>query len=262
LIERAGEVSDAAAAIADIAGGRQRGIDRTVDLFEALRREGRPMRIGDLAARIGAPRSSVYEIVNRMIGAQLFEMTDGGRVYFGRAMFLYGRAYADANPFYLRGREVLERLTLETNETSQLCAMQGHRCVVLDERVGHSISRIATKIGVEIPLPWTASGRLLVDHLEPDAIKALIPAGDFGLPDGAGSPERFLGEVVEARRNGRFDNELPGRLVHCLAAPIRDAQGIASATLCFVVALGTEPARCENLLEILVFEASRLAQEL
>ena len=101
---------------------RQRGIDRTIDLCEALRQEGRSMRIGDLAARIGAPRSTVYDIVNRMVDAQVFEILDGGRVYFGRAMFLYGRAYADSNAFYLRSH--LEAVAADASR-SAACALQG-----------------------------------------------------------------------------------------------------------------------------------------
>jgi len=50
---------------------RQRGIDRVINLLEALLHQRAPTRIGDIARLINAPRSSTYEIVNRLIEAEI-----------------------------------------------------------------------------------------------------------------------------------------------------------------------------------------------
>ncbi|HEV7284803.1 MAG TPA: helix-turn-helix domain-containing protein, partial [Kaistia sp.] len=54
-------------------GERKRGIDRVIILLEALLRQRAPMRVGDIARRIGAPRSTTYEIVNRLLEADMLE---------------------------------------------------------------------------------------------------------------------------------------------------------------------------------------------
>ena len=46
---------------------RQRGIDRVIDLLEELLRLRTPTKVGELARRIGAPRSTLYAIVNRLV---------------------------------------------------------------------------------------------------------------------------------------------------------------------------------------------------
>ena len=87
---------------------RQNGIDRAVEILDALLRLHAPVKIGDLAKRIGAPRSTLYSIVNRLTEAGILETVgDEGQIYFGQAMHLYGRAYADANPLHRRCRETL-----------------------------------------------------------------------------------------------------------------------------------------------------------
>ena len=104
---------------------RQNGIDRTIDLLEALLHLRAPSRLSDLAKQMGAPRSTVYAIANRLIEADLLESVgEGGQVYFGKAVHLYGRAYAEANPLHRRCREALDRLATQHSATAQLCALQ------------------------------------------------------------------------------------------------------------------------------------------
>ena len=159
---------------------RQNGIDRAVEILDALLRLQAPAKVGDLAKRIGAPRSTLYSIVNRLTEAGILEAAgDEGQIYFGQAVHLYGRAYADANPLHRRCREALDRLAAQTNATAQLCALRGNKYVVVDVRDGSGVFKITTDIGVEVPIPWTASGRLLLDHMSAGDILRFVPEGGF-----------------------------------------------------------------------------------
>ncbi|TIO82140.1 MAG: IclR family transcriptional regulator, partial [Mesorhizobium sp.] len=85
------------------AGERRRGIDRVIMLLEALLKHRAPMRIGDIAKMINAPRSTTYEIVNSLLEAEMLENVGSeGYVYFGRAMHLFGWAYSHHNAHYRR----------------------------------------------------------------------------------------------------------------------------------------------------------------
>ena len=61
--------------------------------------------------------------------------------------------------------------------TAQVCALRGRKYVVVDCRDGPGPFRITSDIGVEVPIPWTASGRLLVGHMSDAEIR------DFIAPD-------------------------------------------------------------------------------
>ena len=243
---------------------RQNGIDRVIDLLEALLHLRTPTKLGDLAKQMGAPRSTVYAIANRLIEADVLESVgDGGLIYFGKAVHLYGRAYAESNPLHRRCREALDRLATEHSATAQLCALRGHKYVVVDTRDGSGLFRITTDVGVEVPLPWTASGRILLDHMTPESIRAFVPKDDFRLPDGRLlDVEDFVRDVARARREGQcVTTALSDRFTACLAAPIRDRKGIAVATLCFVIPADSSRERKAALLEHLVTTASELSDQ-
>jgi DNA-binding IclR family transcriptional regulator len=211
---------------------------------------------------MGAPRSTVYAIANRLIEADILETVgEDGYVYFGKALHLYGRAYAEANPLHRRCREMLDRLATEYSATAQLCAIRGHKYVVVDTRDGSGLFRITTDVGVEVPLPWTASGRLLLDHMSPDAIRAFVPAEDYRLPDGRIiDVEDFVREVAQARADGKcMTTSLSDKFTTCLSAPIRDRHGVSIATLCFVIPADSAEARKQELLDRLVAAANELS---
>ena len=245
-------------------GDRQSGVDRVLDIFEDLLRSRTPARVGDLARRLGAPRSTLYNLVNRLVAAELLEfMDDDGAVFFGRAMQLYGTAYGETNPLQRHARPILDMLAAEASATAQLCALRGDKYVVLDSRSGPSLFRITTDVGVPVPLPWTASGRLLLGHKTPDQILALIPPDDYRMPnDRILDPHEFLADVVQARDDGYCVTVgLSDRFTCCLAAPIHNSRRQAIATLCLVVPADRPETKRRELLQRLVDEAGRLSRD-
>ena len=235
-------------------GERRRGIDRVIMLLEALLRHRAPMRVGDIAKMIGAPRSTTYEIVNSLLDAEMLEnVGTEGYVYFGRAMHLFGWAYSHHNAHYRRILETLDRMAAETGETVQLCGLRGNKYVVLDCRDSPGPFRISSDVGVEVSIPWTASGRLLVGHMSEEEIKNFIPADDYKLPDGRViAPEEFFADVALARRQGFSETAaLADRFTWCMAAPIHDGHGAINKTLCFVLPVDTPEVRRGELLSLL-----------
>lgn len=241
---------------------RRRGIDRVITLLEALLQNRAPMRAGDIARALSAPRSTTYEIVNRLVEAEILEKVgEDGRVYFGRAVHLYGWAYSHNNALHRRIAETLDRLAAETGMTAQLCALRGRKYVVVDCRNGAGPFRITSDIGVEVPIPWTASGRLLVGHMTDAEIRDFIPADDFKLPDGRTLRiSDFLTDVASAREQAVCETTgLADRFTWCMAAPIRGGDGIVSMTLCLVLPADTPKAQRTGLLALLRERAKHLS---
>ena len=116
-------------------GERKRGIDRVIMLLQALLQHRAPARVGDIAKMINAPRSTTYEIVNSLLEVEMLEnVGSDGRVYFGRAMHLFGWAYSHHNAHHRRINETMDAMAAETGETVQLCGLRGNKYVVLDCR--------------------------------------------------------------------------------------------------------------------------------
>ena len=216
---------------------RARGLDRAFEILDCLRLGREPMRPNEIAFAIGAPRSSVYELVNLLIRHGALEYSGGeGRVFLGRRLYFLGTAYAEQFDLMREADALLAKLAEETRETAQLCMLEGDKYTVALMKEGVRPFRISSNIGEQVPLPWTASGRLLVAHMSDAEILDFIPDGDFDLPDGTRlEPALFLRQVRDAAEAGHFTfNSAVETFTHCFAVPVHQGDGECAATLCLV----------------------------
>lgn len=216
---------------------RTRGLDRAFEILEFLRVKRVPMRPNEIAAEIGAPRSSVYELVNLLLSHGMLEYQGGdGRVFLGRKLYFLGTAYAEQVDLMRECEKMLIRLSEETRETAQMCLLEINKYTVAMMREGIRPFRITANVGELLPIPWTASGRLLVSHLSDEEILNYIPAEDFMLPNGNRlDSDLFIEQAREANKKGYFAfNSEVENFTRCFAVPIRQADGTCIATLCLV----------------------------
>jgi DNA-binding IclR family transcriptional regulator len=217
---------------------RERGIDRVLTLFAYLNACGRPVRIADLPKALGAPRSTIYEIVRVLSDAGMVEVTGSdNRVYFGRAMYLYGSSYFRSNDLIQRGSAEVDALSTLTGESSELCMLNRNRQAIIHTHAGSRPMRISSEVGSQIPIPWTASGRLLLSQSTPAAIRSLIQPDDLILPDRrVVDIEDFIEECSAARgKSIVITRGLINSFTQCLAVPIIGVDGDVQATICLVL---------------------------
>ena len=244
---------------------RVRGIDRVVHILDHLHHHGRPMRINEIAKGIKAPRSTVYEIVDLLIKENILAVFDEeGRVFLGRKLYYFGLAYADKFDLTREAEKHLDTLTEKTGETSQLCLMEGSKYAVVMMKHGARHFKVSSHAGDFIPVPWTASGRLLMSHLSIKEIRDLVPESDFVLPDGAQmSIEAFYEEIREVGPTGFYScDTLVDSYTHCFAASVINEQRECVATLCLVVPREEAYRRYDELKAALVGEAKTLSHSL
>jgi DNA-binding IclR family transcriptional regulator len=214
------------------AGSREKGLNRVLNMLEFLHANQRAIGIGELAKGLNAPRSTTYTLVRELVEAGLLEMGgDGNRVYFGKKLYLYGMAYMRGNDLLRRGRQEVDTLSRETGETSELCMLQSGRYTIVHSSPGTRPFRISSATGLQIPLPWTASGRLLLAGLERNRIEAMISEADLVLPDGRKIElDDFIDDIARARVTGYcVTSGLVDAYTKCLAAPVFSAPGARGA---------------------------------
>jgi DNA-binding IclR family transcriptional regulator len=216
---------------------RARGIDRAFDILDHLRAVKRAQRPADIAVALGAPKSTIYDTVAALIDHGMLENVDGdGAVFLGRRLYFLGLAYQDHFDITRQAGRILDEITAQTSETSQFCMLDGEKYTVAMMRLGSRPFRISADVGERTPIPWTASGRLLLAHLSDAEIMALIPAADFTLPGGDRlDPAAFIAEIRGASAEGFFSfDSIVDTFTHCFAAPVHDRSDICAATLCIV----------------------------
>ena len=224
----------------DISGPqrRERSVDRILQIFAFLHAHGEGIRIGALAKALNAPRSSTYTLVNDLTQAGLLEISaEDSRIFFGKRMYLYGLNYIRENSLAKRARMEVDRLAKETGETSEFCMLQNGRYTIMYMRPGNRPFRISSAVGLQIPIPWTASGRLLLAGRSRAEIQELIADEDLALPDGRRiGIDEFVEAIARARNDGYcLTKGLVDAVTQCLAAPIYGADGNVEATICLVL---------------------------
>jgi DNA-binding IclR family transcriptional regulator len=186
---------------------------------------------------MGAPRSTIYELINVLLALDVLEYQGGeGRVFLGRKLFLFGAAYSDQSDLLRQCSELLGEIVEQTRETAQFCLLDGNKYTVAMMKESSRPFRISSSVGERTPIPWTASGRLLLDHMSDEDILAFIPHEDFRLPSGQWlDPAVFIAQARQAARDGHFTfDSIVDSYTHCFAAPVRQPDMTAAATLCIV----------------------------
>jgi DNA-binding IclR family transcriptional regulator len=242
---------------------RVRGIDRVVAIFEYLHECRRPRRVSAIARAIEAPRSTTYDVINRLLEARILEVRDDGAIFFGPAMHFYGTDYISGTDWMRVADREVKELAEKWGETAQFCALDGNKYAILLTGLGSRTFKISSDIGVRVSIPWTASGRLLLGGMTPEEILDFVPSEDFRLADGKMlDRQRFLNEVDAAHRQGYCITQgLIDNFSMCMAAPVKRKDGRIIGTICFVVTKDTSHERRDKLLAALVESGARLSQD-
>jgi len=242
---------------------RAKGLDRAFDILDYLKEVGQPLRPNDIASGIGSPKSTVYELVASLLERRILESVGKeGHVYLGRQLYFLGQAHLRHFDLTREADHALQEIVSQTRETAQMCLLNGRKYTVALMKEGERHFRISSDIGENAPIPWTASGRLLLAHLSDQQIIDLIDHDDFILPDGL-PLEVFLKEIRQAGIDGFFSfDSVADTFTHCFAAPVKDERGICIATLCIVAPRADAKTNYNDYRRVLIESANNLARRI
>lgn len=217
---------------------RVSGIDRTFQVLDYLMERGTPATAYDIAKAIGAPTSTVYEIIETLEGKNVLRRSgESGQVFLGPKLHFYGLAYIQDLNIAAVFQRAMEDLSRSTGETVQICGRDDDKMVVLMMEEGPGYFRVSSRVGSRVPLNWTASGRLLVGHLNGPERSRLFARAQ---PSPTGRAEVDPARLDEAARRAWADDlsiqiSESDYSVACVASPIRNGAGECVATVSLVV---------------------------
>lgn len=136
---------------------RTSGIDRSLQILDVLTEQNRPMTAYELSKETGAPVSTVYRLVDELVGRDMLTRREEGTIWLGPRLMRYGLSYRASIDVYAEARREMRRLAEATGETVQLCARDGLMMAVIAMVEGQGHFRITSDVGTRVPLNWTAS---------------------------------------------------------------------------------------------------------
>ncbi|MEU1295007.1 IclR family transcriptional regulator [Streptomyces sp. NPDC005840] len=148
---------------------------RTVELLELLAARGdRPARLQELADELAVPRSSMYALLQTLIGRGWVRTDVTGSLYgIGIHALLTGTGYLDSDPRVRAVRPFLDEASQALGETVHLGRLDGRDVAYLATRESHEYLRTISRVGRRLPAHMGALGKAL-----------LAERGDEELPEG------------------------------------------------------------------------------
>lgn len=217
---------------------RVSGVDRAFQVMDYLMKSDRPATAYDIAKGIGAPPSTLYEVVDALVGKDVLTRSADGLVWLGPRLYHYGLAYGRKLDLMTVAAREMEALSRLVGETVQICGRDDDMMVVLAMAEAQGHFHVSSRVGTRVPLNWTASGRLLTGHLPRAERLALYRRAARPSPTGRAetSPEKLC-DAAEQALADRISIQMSESdfAVSCIAAPICDPEGHCVATVSIVL---------------------------
>lgn len=208
-------------------------ISRALKVLGILRQSPNDLGVTELARTLSLNTSTTHRILRALVAAgYVAQSSRTERYQLGREAYLLGRA-AERSLGFDSVSPVLERLSEESGESTNLVVRDGdHGLVVVRVESKHPL-RFIQPVGTRIPLHCTSSGKVFL-AFAPDIAAEVARLGELRqlTPITITSNRELLQDLQETRVRGYAVNRgerLEG--VRGVAAPAFDAQGAVVAAV-------------------------------
>ena len=199
-------------------------IARAAAVLRALRDDTTGMSLGQIAEKVGLPRSTVQRIVGALQEERLVIASGaGGSIRLGPEI----SALAESTRYSVveECRLTLSELSARLGETVDLSVLRGAVMIFLDQVPGTHRLRAISSVGEVFPLTTTANGRAALARLPPS--QALRLAADEWARRGiVAQPEAFSALLDQVRLTGlAFDLDEHTDGISAVGAAFTDRAG-------------------------------------
>lgn len=204
-------------------------------ILEAVARSNEPVPLGQLRQLLGINRSSVFRLANTLRRRGFLANPNGRNDYIvGPSIWRLFRNY-DWTMLVSFCRHHLKLLASQTGETTHLAVREGRQALFIDHQTSrHQIIAVSGRTGEFMPLYCTAHGKTLLADCGIAELRAIFGTDTFEkhTKQTIGTIEELAEECARIRARGYAVDEAEYlEEVRCLAAPIRDRDGVIVAAI-------------------------------
>jgi DNA-binding IclR family transcriptional regulator len=200
-------------------------IDKALTVLEALAQHS---RLTDIAAATGLPKSTVHRILQSLVGWG-FAGTDGHGGYLPgpRILTLAGKVMSRFDPAQ-QAAGALRGLRDRTGFTAHFAIRSGDEAIYVEKIEGRRPYRMASRVGMSIPLHCTAIGKIILASLGAEAVGQIVERTGLQTRTRRTITDRavLLRQLAEtAARGYSIDDGENDPGISCIGAPVFDHAG-------------------------------------
>lgn len=211
-------------------------IDKTARVLEAACAPGGPHRLAAIAEAAAVPKPTAHRILAALAAQGYLTGHGGGRYGAGvRMRALAAQVQAD-EPAGVEA--LLGALQRTAGHTVHFALRSGDTATYVHKIDADRPYRLASQVGMRLPLHSTAIGKCVLAHLRPAELETIIARGlPARTPATLTDPDRLRAELSRVRTQGyAIDDEENEATVRCIAAPVLGALGgVSVSTVTFLV---------------------------
>jgi DNA-binding IclR family transcriptional regulator len=205
-------------------------LDRALVLLSELAKDAKTL--DQLAETVEVHKSTVLRLL-RTLESHHFVRREGPRHYrLGSALFDLANQALEDRDVRRSSQPALAELNTRTGHTVHLATYEDGEVVYIDKYEGSHSVRMYSRVGKRAPVHCTAVGKVLVAAMPPTRRTEIAESIDYAVRTGntITNPADFLAELDNvAKRGYAVDNAEHEDFIHCIAAPIRGADGVVLA---------------------------------
>lgn len=232
-------------------------------ILEAIAREP-GLGFTGIQERLGIPKSSTHHLISTMCALGLIKQRPLGGYGLGLKLFELAGIANESNDLLREAMPLLREFAQRVQLTCHLGVFEQGEAVYLARVEGARDIVVRSHVGQRFPVNCSALGKSLIAWLAPEALDVVIAnlAFEKRMPKTVTNATDFRLQLADVRRRGwALDDEEQAPNCRCIAAPIRDRDGVVVAA---ISAVGTveqvEDRRFEMLAGQVIVAASAISE--
>lgn len=208
-------------------------LEKGVAILEAIAHEPGITFTG-IQGRLGMPKSSAHNLISTMCKLSLIKQRPLGGYGLGLKLFELAGIADESNDLQREAMPLLRELAQRVQLTCHLGVLEQCDAVYLARVEGARDIVVKSHVGQRFPVNCSALGKSLIAWLAQEPLDVVIAKLAFSprMPKTVTNAEDFRLQLADVRRRGwALDDEEQAPNCRCIAAPIRNRDGVVVAAI-------------------------------
>lgn len=201
---------------------------RATRVLDLISEASAPVSLADLARMLALPKSSLHGLCATLVQLRLIARLDDGTMTLGPHVMTWANAFLAKSDITQEFFAAWDDVNELPEETITLSVPDGNSVVYVACRNGSRPLGVTFRIGMRLPVPYTATGKAMFSTLSDEEVRSRLKAAWPAPLTAAGTPnvQAFIEELAEIRERGySIDDGEVREGMHCFGAPVFDYTG-------------------------------------
>ena len=151
-------------------------LDKCFAILDLVTQSRRPLGISEISRDLSLNKSTVFNIVRTLADMQVLDCRRNGKYAVGTRLYVLGKAAGSKAELLRTVRPYLEDIALHTDFSAFLGVRMGLKAVIVDKVDAAVDIKVASEVGMSLPLVAGAGGRALMSKLPDSELDKILSA--------------------------------------------------------------------------------------